>query len=53
MNETSPVHNVTPSPEAPAGKRPWHTPKLDEADYTATQVGAVGPYISDFTTYSS
>ena len=53
MNETSRAHNATHSPDAPAEKRPWHAPKLEEVDYTETQVGAVGPYISDFTTYHS
>lgn len=53
MNKPSAAQNAAHSPEAPAEKRPWHVPKLEEVDYTETQVGAVGPYISDFTTYAS
>lgn len=53
MDNTPSAQDATHSPEVAAEKRPWHVPTLDEIDYTETQVGATGPYISDFTTYAS
>jgi hypothetical protein len=51
MNE-HPIHDgATPAGSDKVEKAPWHPPKLEEVDYSATEAtGAGGVY--DFTVYS-
>jgi hypothetical protein len=51
MNE-HPNKDGAPAPDSDkTAKAPWHPPKLEEVDYSATEVSGVGG-VYDFTVYS-
>lgn len=42
---------ATPPHSGPSAKAPWHPPKLEEVDYSATEAAGVGA-VYDLTVYT-
>lgn len=47
----NPTEASRPDPDTTGAKSPWHPPKLEEVDYSATEASGVGG-VYDFVVYS-
>ena len=51
MSDHPHPHAATPSDPDTSAKAPWHPPKLEEVDYSATEAAGSGA-VYDFTVYT-
>jgi hypothetical protein len=51
MSENPHSHDATLGDAETSAKAPWHPPKLEEVDYSATEAAGVGP-VYDLTVYT-